>query len=204
MNAGLGPKSTSTRLQPIELKTSLCQSETGPSCESLVVAPYKIRRDTLLRLLPCAGRRVVRAHIQAMPVLQAPLWVQELDQNCRQQQISVRHRAATPKSLVYRQLRTLVHRICDSYSSWIDSMIDIFVDPTDWGGGFIVVTNVAHQLAREILYRSEDTSGNNVTLNLGEPNFDLVKPTGVGRGIVDSNCGVSLKKFKDFLRLVRA
>ena len=83
-------------------------------------------------------------------------------------------------------------------------MIDVFVDPTDWGGGFIVVTNVAHQLAREILYRSEDTSGNNVTLNLGEPNFDLVKPTGVGRGIVDPNRGVSLKKFKDFLCLVRA
>ena len=44
-------------------------------------------------------------------------------------------------------------------------MLDIFVDPTDWGGGFIVATNVAHQLAREILYRSEDASGNNVTTN---------------------------------------
>ena len=85
----------------------------------------------------------------------------------------------------------------------MDSMIDIFVDPPDWGGGFIVVTNVAHQLAGEILYRSEDTSGNNVTLNLREPNFDLVKPAGVGRGIVDPNRGVSLKKFKDFLGLVR-
>ena len=83
-------------------------------------------------------------------------------------------------------------------------MIDIFVDPTDWGGGFIVVANVAHQLAREILYRSEDPSGNHVALNLGEPNFDLVEPTGVGRGIVDPNRGVSLKKFKDFLRFVRA
>ena len=82
-------------------------------------------------------------------------------------------------------------------------MIDIFVDPTDRGGGSIIVTNVAHQLAREILYRSEDTSGNNVTLNLREPNFDLVKPAGVGRGVVDPNRGVSLKKFKDFLGLVR-
>ena len=35
-------------------------------------------------------------------------------------------------------------------------MIDILVDPTDWSGGFIVVTNVSHQLAREIVYRSED------------------------------------------------
>jgi hypothetical protein len=31
-------------------------------------------------------------------------------------------------------------------------MIDIFVDPTDWGGGFIVVSNVAYQLARKILF----------------------------------------------------
>ena len=82
-------------------------------------------------------------------------------------------------------------------------MIDIFVDPSEGGGGFIVVTNVAHQLAGEILYRSEDTSGNNVTLNLREPNFDLVKPTGVGRGIVDPKSRVCLKKCKDFLGLVR-
>ena len=82
-------------------------------------------------------------------------------------------------------------------------MIDILVDPSDWGGGFIVVTNVAHQFACEILYGSEDTSGNNVTLNFREPNFDLVKPTGVGRGIVDPNSGVCLKKVKDFLGFVR-
>ena len=69
----------------------------------------------------------------------------------------------------------------------MDSMIDIFVDPTDWGGDFIVVTNVAHQLAGEILYRSEDTSGNNVTLNLRKPNFDLIKPRRVGRGKVHLN-----------------
>jgi hypothetical protein len=31
-------------------------------------------------------------------------------------------------------------------------MIDILVGPLDWGGGFIVVTNVAHQFSREILY----------------------------------------------------
>src|ERR1700675_4840618 len=84
------------------------------------------------------------------------------------------------------------------------SMADVLVDPTGRCGGFVVVANVTHELARKIFYRSEDTSGNHITLNLGEPNFDLVKPTGVGRGIVDPNRAVSLKKFKDFLRLVRA
>ena len=60
-------------------------------------------------------------------------------------------------------------------------MSDVLVDPTDRCRGLVVVADVTHELAREILYRSEDTSGNNVTLNLREPNFDLVKPAGVGR-----------------------
>src|ERR1700675_704711 len=84
------------------------------------------------------------------------------------------------------------------------SMSDVLVDPTDRCRGLVVVADVTHELAREIFYRSEDTSGNHISLNLGKPNFDLVKPTGVSRGVVDPNRAVSLKKCKDFLRLVRA
>jgi hypothetical protein len=83
-------------------------------------------------------------------------------------------------------------------------MSDILVDPTDGCRGLVVVADVTHELACKVFDRSEDTSGNHVTLNLGKPNFDLVKPTGVGRGVVNPNCAVSLQKFKDFLRLVRA
>jgi hypothetical protein len=83
-------------------------------------------------------------------------------------------------------------------------MSDILVDPTDRYRGLVVVADGPHELARKVFYRSEDTSGNHVTLNLGKPNFDLVKPTGVGRGVVDPNRAVSLQKLKDFLRLVRA
>jgi hypothetical protein len=82
-------------------------------------------------------------------------------------------------------------------------MSDIFVDPTDRCRSFVVVADVVHELAREILYGSEDTSRNNVALNLGKPNFDLVEPTGVGRGVVDANSRVGLKEFKNSLGLVR-
>ena len=82
-------------------------------------------------------------------------------------------------------------------------MSGIFVDPTYRCRSFVIVADVAHELAREILYRSEDTSRNNVALNLGKPNFDLVKPTGVGRGVVDANSRVGLKEFKNSLGLVR-
>ena len=71
-------------------------------------------------------------------------------------------------------------------------MSDVLVDPTDRCRGLVVVADVTHELARKIFYRSEDPSGNHITLNLGKPNFDLVKPTGVGRGVVDPNRAVSL------------
>jgi hypothetical protein len=61
-------------------------------------------------------------------------------------------------------------------------MTDILVDPADRSRGFVVVAYVARGLARQILYRSEDASRNNVALNLGKPNFDLVEPARVGRG----------------------
>jgi hypothetical protein len=61
-------------------------------------------------------------------------------------------------------------------------MTDILVDPADRSRGFVVVADVAHELARQILYRSKDSSRNNVALNLGKPNFDLVEPARVGPG----------------------
>ena len=83
-------------------------------------------------------------------------------------------------------------------------MSNVFVDPTDRGRGFVVVADVAHELARQILYGSEDPSRNNVALNLGKPNFDLVEPTGVGRSVVDTNRRVGLKEFKNTLGFVGA
>ena len=81
-------------------------------------------------------------------------------------------------------------------------MTDILVDPADRSRGFVVVAYVAHELARQILYRSEDASRNNVALNLGKPNFDLVEPARIGRGVVDPNSGVGLKEVKNSLGLV--
>ena len=82
-------------------------------------------------------------------------------------------------------------------------MGDIFIDPTEGGRSFVVVADVAHKLGREILYGIEDTSRNNVALNFGKPNFDLVKPTGVGRDVVDPNSRIGLKDFRNSLGFVR-
>jgi hypothetical protein len=80
---------------------------------------------------------------------------------------------------------------------------DIFVDPADGRSGFVIVANVAHQLAREIRNGSEDTSRNNLALNLGKPNFHLVEPAGVGWGVVDADSRVGFEEFRNPLGLVR-
>src|ERR1700693_2319952 len=82
-------------------------------------------------------------------------------------------------------------------------MTDILVDPTDRFRAFVVFANVANELGREILCGSEDASRNNISLNLGKPNFDLLEPAEVGRGGVDPNSGVGRKKFTKFLCLFR-
>src|SRR5260221_993323 len=81
-------------------------------------------------------------------------------------------------------------------------MTDVLVDPADRGRSLVVVADVAHQLVCEILYGGKDTSRNNVALDLGKPNLDLIEPAGIGRGVMDPNGRVSLKEFKNFLSFV--
>jgi hypothetical protein len=52
----------------------------------------------------------------------------------------------------------------------------IFIGPFDGCSCAIVGTDVAHKFTIKIFKRSEDAAGNDRSLNLGEPEFDLVKP----------------------------
>jgi len=79
---------------------------------------------------------------------------------------------------------------------------DILIDPADRGCRFVIDADVAHEFARQILHRGEDSPRNNVALNLGKPNFNLVEPASVGGRVVDPNSGVGLKEVKNFLGLV--
>ena len=78
-------------------------------------------------------------------------------------------------------------------------MSDILIDPADRGCRFVIDADVAHEFARQILHRGEDSPRNNGALNLGKPNFNLVEPASVGGRVVDPNSGVGLKEVKNFL-----
>src|SRR6266852_2766542 len=58
-------------------------------------------------------------------------------------------------------------------------------------GSAIVVTDVAYELAGQALDRGEDTAGDDIALDPGEPVFDLIEPRGVGRGVVEMDFAVS-------------
>ena len=62
---------------------------------------------------------------------------------------------------------------------------------------FVVATDVADEFASEIFDRDEDAASDDITLDFGKPDLNLVKPGGVGRGVMDANVRISLEEFPD-------
>src|SRR4030081_3039923 len=72
-------------------------------------------------------------------------------------------------------------------------MIDILKSPAEGSGGFVVLLDVADQLSGEISGRSEDPASDDIALDFGKPDLDLIKPAGIGRGVMDSNRWIGLE-----------
>ena len=62
--------------------------------------------------------------------------------------------------------------------------------------------DVLHELSSQVGQRGEHATRNNVSLDLGEPEFDLVEPGGIGRGEVQVNLRMSIQKIVDLPRLM--
>ena len=67
---------------------------------------------------------------------------------------------------------------------------------------FVVVPDVLHELSSQVSQRREHAAGNDVTLDLVEPEFNLVEPGGVGRSEVQVNVPMSFQKILDLPRLM--
>ena len=57
--------------------------------------------------------------------------------------------------------------------------------------------DVVHELSPQVGHRRECTAGNDVALDLGKPEFDLVEPRGVGRSEMQVNLRMSSQKVVD-------
>jgi hypothetical protein len=58
-------------------------------------------------------------------------------------------------------------------------------------GVFVVVADVAHEFSLQVWHRGEHAASDDVALDLGEPQLDLVEPGGVGRSEVQVNLRMS-------------
>ena len=75
-----------------------------------------------------------------------------------------------------------------------DSSIGVFVSPLEGESGFVVMADRAHDLLVEVGLGFEDAACNEVSLDLGEPDLDLIKPRGVGRGGVELDVGMGAQE----------
>jgi hypothetical protein len=62
------------------------------------------------------------------------------------------------------------------------------------------VPDVLHELSSQVGQRREHTAGNDVALDLGEPEFNLVELRGVGRSEMQVNLRMSIQKVVDLPR----
>ena len=75
-----------------------------------------------------------------------------------------------------------------------DSSICVFVSPLEGESCLIVMADIADDLAVEVGLGFEDAACNEVSLDLGEPDFDLIKPRGIGRSVMEFDVGMGAQK----------
>jgi hypothetical protein len=80
-------------------------------------------------------------------------------------------------------------------------MIGILKFPAEGCGGFVALLDVTDQLSGQVGGGSEDSSSDDIALNFGKPDLDLIEPTGIGRGVMDPYRWIGLEKSETFLVL---
>ena len=72
----------------------------------------------------------------------------------------------------------------------LDAIGGIAVSPFERFCLLVVFADVAHDFAAEIVLRSEDSAGDQIALDFGEPDFDLVEPGGIGWRVMKADLGM--------------
>ena len=84
-------------------------------------------------------------------------------------------------------------------SDWFNAMIGILKFPAEGCGGFVVLLDVTDQLSGEVGCRSEDSPSDDIALDFGKPDLDLIEPTGIGGGVMDPYLWIGLEKSENIL-----
>ena len=76
-------------------------------------------------------------------------------------------------------------------------MVDILVSPPEGCCGFVVLLDIADELSRQIGFGSEDSSSNDMALNFGKPDFDLIEPARIGRSVMNPNGRIGVEELEN-------
>ena len=79
----------------------------------------------------------------------------------------------------------------------IDSFGGRRVSPFDGSSSFVVMPDVTQDFSSEIVDGGKDASGDDLSLNFGEPDFDLVKPRRIGGRKMNADLGMMGQKVID-------
>src|SRR6266481_5636012 len=78
-------------------------------------------------------------------------------------------------------------------------MSGILKSPAEGCGGFVVLPDVTDQLSGEVGDRGEDSPSDEIALDFGKPDLDLIEPTGIGRGVMDPYRWIGLEELENIL-----
>ena len=71
------------------------------------------------------------------------------------------------------------------------------LSPPEGCCGFVVLLDVADELSRQIGFGSEDSSSNDMALNFGKPDFDLIEPARIGRSVMNPNGRIGVEELEN-------
>jgi hypothetical protein len=78
-----------------------------------------------------------------------------------------------------------------------DTTVGISIGPFERLGAFVVGFDRARDFAGEVACGSEDATGDQIALNFGEPDFDLIEPGRVSRGEMEVNVRMKGEELSD-------
>ena len=84
-----------------------------------------------------------------------------------------------------------------------DTTVSISVGPFERLGAFVVGFDIASDFASEVGFGSKDAASDQIALNFGEPDFDLIKPGRVSRCVMELKVGMDGEELRHGLSFVR-
>ena len=84
-------------------------------------------------------------------------------------------------------------------SGWFDAIIRVLKSPAEGCSGFVVLLDVTDQLSGEVGDRGEDSPSDEIALDFGKPDLDLIEPTRIGRGVMDPYRWIGLEELENIL-----